>query len=333
MSFSSNPLYLHQPAFSSPEIKDSIDSFLKNWLSKHELNSSDELFHYTSLDGLKGILNTRSIWFSHASSLNDPLELQYGRNLIKEVITEYSEDNTDDLLRSFFDQLKMQLDTLGDLIHHPFIACFCEEGDLLSQWRAYAQKGGGYSIGFKFSSTTQLASKVDDLENGQPLFLRKVIYKPEEQKTLVQNYLDIVLPVVKQQIFFLKRQENDTYPPVVLGVQASNPLLDLMLCFKHPAFHEEKEWRLMRVTRDDFDAENLKFREKNNSLIPYRSLLFYSKDDEYEFPCTSIINGPSAGVDNKAAIELYLHHLSTDDHPIAITPYKVVFKNAGYSLR
>jgi hypothetical protein len=334
MSFSSNPLYLHKPAFSSKYVQSSIESFLKDWLSRHEIKPEGELFHYTSLEGLKGILSNRSLWFSHASTLNDPLELQYGREVINEVINESIKNNSDNLLRPFYDQLKIQLNTMGDLIHHPFITCFCEEGDLLSQWRAYAQKGVGYSIGFKFNSQTQLATQIDELENGRPLFLRKVIYKPEDQKELVQNYLDKVLPIAKKEINKMKESENDTYPSAVIGIQASNPLIDLMLCFKHPAFHEEKEWRLMRVTRDNFDAENLKFRENEDSLIPYRSLFFYNNSgEEYEFPCTSIINGPSSETDNKASIELYLHHLATDNHPIAIKPHKVVFKNAGYSLR
>ena len=30
----------------------------------------------------------------------------------------------------------------------PLIGCFSKNGDLLSQWRAYAEDGKGFSIGF-----------------------------------------------------------------------------------------------------------------------------------------------------------------------------------------
>lgn len=40
------------------------------------------LFHYTTLEGLKGILHNRSIWCSHISTLNDPLEIQYGKRVV-----------------------------------------------------------------------------------------------------------------------------------------------------------------------------------------------------------------------------------------------------------
>jgi hypothetical protein len=35
-----------------------------------------------------------------------------------------------------------------------FVTCFCEKGDLLSQWRAYARgaSGVGYALGFESKS-------------------------------------------------------------------------------------------------------------------------------------------------------------------------------------
>ncbi|MGM0582931.1 MAG: DUF2971 domain-containing protein [Bacteroidota bacterium] len=334
MSFSSNPLYLHDPIYTSQPIQGSIDDYLKNWLSNHELSSEDELFHYTSLEGLKGILSTRSLWFSHASTLNDPLELQYGRQLIKDVINENINSDIDESLRTFYHQLKVQLNTMGELVHHPFITCFCEEGDLLSQWRSYAKEGVGYSIGFKFSSDTHLATNINELDESKPIFLRKVIYQPEKQRKLIQTYLDQVVPIAIEEIKDIQKDKKDSHPAAVLGIQASNPLIDLMLSFKHPAFHEEKEWRLIRVTRENYDTKNLKFREDESNLIPYRSMHVYDKNDnENFFPCTSIINGPSSNTDNKASIKLYLQHLSSKEHPILIYPRNIAFKNAGYSLR
>ena len=34
-----------------------------------------ELYHYTNLDGLKGILSTKSLWATHFANLNDSTEV------------------------------------------------------------------------------------------------------------------------------------------------------------------------------------------------------------------------------------------------------------------
>jgi hypothetical protein len=333
MSFNSIPIYLHEPAHSSKNVQLSIEDFQKDWLEIHKLGIAKKLFHYTNLEGLKGILGSRSLWFTHAGALNDPIEIQYGRDLIVNLINDLSQKESDEIFRSFFDQLKIQLSTLGNLIHHPFICCFCEEGDLLSQWRAYADSGGGYSIGFSLNSNTCLSTDITQVDDSKPLFLRRIIYKEEQQRELVLNYLNLVIPVVKKESKHYMDSPSDTYPSTVLGVQVSNILLDMMLCFKHPAFHEEKEWRMIRVTRDNFDTENLLFRGDSKNLIPFRSLYLYNDEENKEFPAASIINGPSAINDNKIAIELYLQHLSTDGNLIKVVPHKIQIKNAGYSLR
>jgi hypothetical protein len=50
----------------------------------HQHDAPDTLFHYTTLGGLLGIINTRSLWFSDVRYSNDPLEAWYGRRLVEE---------------------------------------------------------------------------------------------------------------------------------------------------------------------------------------------------------------------------------------------------------
>lgn len=75
-----HPLYLFSPAFKLPSLEIAIDDFLKKWLARHEFPVHENffLYHYTTLSGLQGILRDRSFWFSHVSTLNDRLEIQYG---------------------------------------------------------------------------------------------------------------------------------------------------------------------------------------------------------------------------------------------------------------
>ena len=47
-----------------------------------------ELFHYTTIEGLKGILENRCVWSTHFEYLNDSTEVIYGQTLAKKVIHE-----------------------------------------------------------------------------------------------------------------------------------------------------------------------------------------------------------------------------------------------------
>ena len=122
-------------------------------------------------------------------------------------------------------------------------------------------------------------------------------------------------------------------------MQAVNLLLDMMLTFKHRAFDEEKEWRLIRATRNDFQPENLQFRRSNNNLIPYRSTYVFdelekqSEGIRYLFPLNSIIFGPSLDViRTKASLDLLHQKIMADGHQVMIT--KVLrIKGCGYTLR
>src|SRR5205823_7132069 len=46
----------------------------------------DTLYHYTSADGLVGMLDTGRIWATHAAFMNDPTELQYAAAVIGEAL-------------------------------------------------------------------------------------------------------------------------------------------------------------------------------------------------------------------------------------------------------
>lgn len=53
-----------------------MDSFLPVWLKKHKPSEDSRFFHYTTLSGLRGILNHRALWCGHISTFNDPLEIK-----------------------------------------------------------------------------------------------------------------------------------------------------------------------------------------------------------------------------------------------------------------
>jgi hypothetical protein len=123
------------------------------------------LYHYTSPAGLKGILETSSLWATDADFLNDAQELQFGRpQLCDALLTQaeslYPGDRTPDgsaewsraaVMRSAVDHLR-RVDAISRAqAEQAYVACFCDHDDLLSQWRDYGISGG-YAIGFRSES-------------------------------------------------------------------------------------------------------------------------------------------------------------------------------------
>ena len=345
MVYRSQPLYLMSSASPTKEVQEAMDSFNSHWLAKHDLSEGSHLYHYTTLSGMRGILGDRALWYGHASSLNDPSEMQYGKKIISDVLNDAMKREDREDVRVFQRQLQVQVQAFGEAMFHTFVVCFCNSGNLLSQWREYADRGGGYCLGFAFSSATRFAADLGKLVEGKSPYLRKVTYEEDEQRELVTRYVDAVAAAAKKALDRLSAthchgQSVSPSPAVMMtmmALHAVNVLLDMLLCFKHPAFKEEKEWRLVRVTSEDHQLENLQFRETAGGLVPYRPTHIYDINEAGQpvFPLHSISFGPTLdSVRTSAAINLLLHHTAQDQHPIALPlPYQIKIREPGYNLR
>jgi hypothetical protein len=158
--------------------------------------------------------------------------------------------------------------------------CLSEVGDLLSQWRGYADDGQGFSIGFSKEYLEMLSA---DRDKVKPWFkLHKVIYNAEEQDREIKLVLDEIktdiesgkLKIPVQRAILIpnesKSPEDEEY-----GISIKKLIIKLfpsitsMFAWKNEAFSEEREWRLVsfmvRIPPDD-----CLIRADRNRLIPYR---------------------------------------------------------------
>ena len=234
-----------------------------------------ELFHYTSLNSLKGILESNTLWATHANHLNDSSEMKL---LFPKIAAEFAV-----ILKQLFDvgpgrQLEMQEEaekhggvemiaqqdgsmivnimkslTFGDSTSHgmaiPFVTSFathkeryvCQNG-MLSQWRGY---GSDEAVALVFD-TAQLESFLTseyDLFEYSNCAIADVVYYKEQ--------LD--LPNVFPRLFeAMKGVSGDT----VLGLRDDKKslenlgklipeLLKAAGRIKHQAFYEERECRII----------------------------------------------------------------------------------------
>ena len=95
------------------------------------------LYHYTTQQGLLGIISDKEIWASHTQYLNDVREFRHALDLVKEEISAMkSEAATNELSRKCL--TAMEESVLSGLESINVCVCsFSERGDVLSQWRAY----------------------------------------------------------------------------------------------------------------------------------------------------------------------------------------------------
>jgi hypothetical protein len=107
------------------------------------LEPPEELFHYTSHDGLIGIAKNKELWASKAIFMNDAAEFRLALDLARNEIANQDQDYADELK----DHLLHDIDDIENV--NIFVASFSKKSDLLSQWRGYCSPGPGYSVGFR----------------------------------------------------------------------------------------------------------------------------------------------------------------------------------------
>ena len=337
MAYRSNPHYLLMPMAIPLELRVAEELFQAKWLSKHELDDGDKLYHYTTLGGMRGIIQERSLWYGHIDTFNDTLELRYGKSVVIEVLDQLSGVHERSELIKFLGDLRNYINEFGISLYHAFAVCFCKSGNLLSQWRGYAKKGDGYCLGFEFSSITKFSSDINNLDDGRLPYLRKVTYNREEQNDLVRSYLDRIMQSVESALDngIPPEGENlDTYLHM-MAMYAVNLLFDMIVTFKIDAFEEEQEWRLIRLTQENHEPQFLSFQDVESGLAPYRPTYLYNtaKKGEYRFPLSSVGFGPTLDpIQSRSSIELFLHSAAVNEHPIKLNP-RAEIEGPGYRLR
>ncbi len=335
MSYDAKPVYFYDPAASTSQLKEAILSFQKTWLIKHSSADDLNLYHYTTLEGLKGILNSRSIWFTHVSALNDPLELKYGETIILKILNDFIKTEKNDTIKHILDDISIYIKSFNSNNYQTYVACFCESENLLSQWRAYGFRGGGFNLGLRFKTDTKFYhSKVDKEESH--IILRKIIYDIEEQYKLVSDYLSII--VKSATVALNEFTKNNSIPLAwssIAAIESVNLLIDLMLTFKNPAFKEEAEWRLIKGRQTNIKPEHLEFRESIDGLIPYINTYIQEEiKGNFIFPLNSIKFGPTLDeVRTQSSIHLFLNKEAASDETIKINANDINITGAGYVLR
>lgn len=130
--------------------------------------------------------------------------------------------------------------------------CFSEEGDLLGQWREYADKGRGLSIGFSMEWFEKLCEK-------EGLFkFAKVSYDAEKASPIILEYAEDIYEGILDALINSKTADilNSPYGASYSINHARIGIYVESAFIKKSEYAEEKEWRLIiddESMRKDYD--------------------------------------------------------------------------------
>jgi hypothetical protein len=226
----------------------------------------DLLFHYTNSNGLLGILSSGRLWATNYRFLNDSSEIAYGVAVFEAVLQERVVQAQNDVIAIFLERTRITANPF-DGMFDCYVSCFCERDDLLNQWRMYATSGGGFAMGLQ---TKQIGLRLGVRHQDQTFFLRKVIYSEATQRQLIAEVLDNTIAALRDATQGMSIADANTLiARCCRFVRAETA--DYFMCFKHPAFEVEQEWRLCHVIAPTQEAHVL-FREGSYGLTPYVAL-------------------------------------------------------------
>lgn len=247
------------------------------------------LYHYCNSSSLVAILSNKSIYLSSLTLSNDTMEGRILYRVARQIIDNYGYDySTSKGICDVFEMLETDIDGLG--------FCMSEAGDLLSQWRGYADDGKGFSIGFSKKYLETLSRKI-----AKTFRLHKILYTQEEHERVIAPILrrideDIKSGEIKiptQRAIYSSDAAYAEYRKEYYTVLASIfgniiPALEKMFALKQEAFSEEKEWRLISLIMNSTRNTCL-YRARGDRVIPYRAFELDNLDTE---PIKKLIIGP-----------------------------------------
>jgi len=227
---------------------DSLDSYSSDLVQ--ELRAGVKLCHYTTLEGALGIVQGGDLWLSHLRFSNDDEEFLYGLRLVSEEMEVMAAAALNDAERVACIRATQAL--VEKQRDQPiYISCFCEHENLLSQWRGYADNGGGVSI--EFDAQGFRAYSGEDSQFGLTRLWR-VVYKETSQRNVVRKALDYP--------YWPSQAQSDRARYI------ADALAFFLPTFKNGDFLDEKERRLI-FTPAPATPVKPRFRVRSGMLVPY----------------------------------------------------------------
>lgn len=253
------------------------------------------LYHYTDAFGVHGIVSSNCLWATATQFSNDLSEIEYAVSIATEIIekTWGSKNNMSLWEQMLAEHLVQLLATPLHTFGQPFIVSFCENGDLLSQWRAYGRTSG---FSLAFSPLFQNDEVKLTCKDGFRTMVKRVIYDPAKQRARLRFILNKLIKLVNG-FSFAPTSPQGKSAHVELSLFLIMEMTDWACAVKHKAFSEEREWRIITypkgatmVGKTPENYKGVSVRPTLKLLLPYMIL---ESPSGKQLPLVEIKCGPS----------------------------------------
>jgi Protein of unknown function (DUF2971) len=257
------------------------DDIIKSLVSNAELPPF--IYHYTNDVGLRGILKTGKFWLTDIFALNDPSELEHGvSHFIKALDDKIANGHPEG--KSIAECFKIFMGK-KELFASFFVCSFSSDGNDLGQWRAYADNGRGFAIGFDTKNFED--AFMQDVTSSQGNATFSVIYNDRQlaeiQRGLVKRLFNLN-PFPRMEDLDKNAFFNKLLFPLI------HNSLHPALYFKHGAYINEQEYRFLQM-HSIVPPPVVNYRSRHYSLIKYREFDWRSLAAK---ALKKIVIGPSA---------------------------------------
>ena len=276
-------------------------------LSIHSTTTSyaGAFYHYTSPEGLLGILKNRNIFFTDAQFLNDSRE----RLQINDELHYFWSINKKQYDKDFYNMLwNIKVDFYEDddfsyIENHDemkicryFVLSASFEPDSLSMWKYYAKNEtyNGYCLGL---FTPALSDEWIDRDTGVAIEESAVLYSSEEKQECIFR------AVGKLYDCWHKYKRSKKLDQKIMS-DFKSWVSCVSIFFKDTCFSDEREYRFVAIVPKDklstlsydYSGEKTKmydFKSKNGVVIPYIKMPFNYWNADNCWAIESIRIGPS----------------------------------------
>lgn len=212
------------------------------------------VYHYTSPDGILGILKGRTLQFTDCQYLNDIGEMVYMKEpfdkAYKRIIKERGEldPNTRDLIYSVFASPYEKIDIkhsnkeITFTNNRYYVLCTSLNCDTANMWNYYVKNSvyKGYNLGINKDFMIRYFNRYKPDYCNQIEFIHgKVIYNRVKQEKMLYCKINELLQSLDRK----KEKVDELY----------DDIKQQQLFFKHPAFASEKEYRFILKVDNNFD--------------------------------------------------------------------------------
>lgn len=281
------------------------------------------LYHYTDARGLKGIIESGQIWFNDYRHLNDPSELVHGIDMAHKAAHTIA-TGVDGLLVTFLELfVEMFRHSNFDATLEFYIASFSRARNDLGQWRAYADNGRGFAIGF---APAMFDVKDHPTDCRLPEFLGPVIYANDQildrHHAALETAATILLETFNAHGDLMRdRAVGTRFMQALTRELIAQPLMWNCLTSKHDAYEHEQEVRLVILGQPAKLWPHVTTRFRGSEVVPYIKHPMPMRTNIAE-----IVIGPAAPADTERAIRVMLTSLGIDPKSISVDKSRIPYR-------